>query len=153
MNILVMQSVPPSYRTQILLWQPAAEPWVRYSRVNSSPVHPVPWCELLCSNQTPQSACHTLGSPSWRRRMAQSLLPTPRGRGWWLFATWQNLLARALSSRRGTWDINGRDAGKQLDRKHLGQGTKYYLLDEMLKNKDISLQFTSSFSGRIRGNF
>lgn len=50
-------------------------------------------------------------------------------------------------------DINGRDVGRQLDRKHPGEATKYYLLDEMLKNKDISLQFTSSFSGRIGGNF
>lgn len=50
-------------------------------------------------------------------------------------------------------DTNGRDVGRQLDRKHLGEETKYYLLDEMLKNKDISLQFTSSFSGHVGGNF
>lgn len=50
-------------------------------------------------------------------------------------------------------DINSRDVGRQLDRKHLGELTKYYLLEETLKNKDISLQFTSSFSRCIRGHF
>jgi len=43
--------------------------------------------------------------------------------------------------------------GRQLDRKRLGEATKCYSLDEMLKNEDISLQFTSSFSGHIRGDF
>lgn len=50
-------------------------------------------------------------------------------------------------------DINGTDTGRQLNRMHLGEATKCYLLDKTLENKDISLQFTSSFSGHIRGNF